>query len=82
MKVSLWAEIRRLHEVEGLSRRAISERLHCCRETVSKALAMSRGHYQRIPDSRLPRAGELLKPLPGGGGICRAELLPRATRSW
>jgi transposase len=40
MKVSLWAEIRRLHEVEGLSKRAIAERLHCCRSTVDKAMAM------------------------------------------
>jgi transposase len=41
VKVSLWAEIRRLHEVEGLSKRAIAGRLHCCRSTISKALAMS-----------------------------------------
>lgn len=41
MKVSLWAEIRRLHEVERLSKRAIAARLHCCRTTVNKALAMS-----------------------------------------
>ncbi|NQU40119.1 MAG: transposase, partial [Lentisphaerae bacterium] len=42
MEVSLWAEIRRLHEVEGLSQRAIARRLHCCRSTVGKALALSR----------------------------------------
>ena len=40
MKVSLWAEIRRLHEVEGLTGRAIARRSHCCTKTVSKALAM------------------------------------------
>jgi transposase len=40
MKVSLWAEIRRLHEIEGLKARAIARRLHCCTKTVSKALAM------------------------------------------
>jgi transposase len=40
MKVSLWAEIRRLYEVEGLKRRAIARRLHCCTKTVSKALAL------------------------------------------
>jgi transposase len=40
MKVSLWAEIRRLKEVEGLSQKAIARRLHCCTKTVSKALAM------------------------------------------
>ena len=42
MKVSLWAEIRRLHEVEGLSKRAIAAKLHCCRSTVDRALAMER----------------------------------------
>jgi len=41
MKVALWAEIRRLREVEGLSRRAIAKRLHCCRSTVGKALNLS-----------------------------------------
>ena len=40
MKVSLWAEIRRLREIERLSQRAISQRLHCCTKTISKALAM------------------------------------------
>jgi transposase len=41
MKVSLWAEIRRLHEIEKLSGRAIARRLHCSDRTVRKALAMS-----------------------------------------
>lgn len=40
MKVSLWAEIRRLHEIERLSGRAIAQRLHCSTRTVTKALAM------------------------------------------
>lgn len=40
MKVSLWAEIRRLHEIEHLCKRAIARRLHCCNKTVAKALAM------------------------------------------
>jgi transposase len=41
MKVSLWAEIRRLHEIEHLSGRTILRRLHCCSKTVAKALAMA-----------------------------------------
>ena len=41
MKVSLWAEIRRLHEVERLSQAAIVRRLHCSHRTVRKALAAS-----------------------------------------
>jgi transposase len=39
MNVSLWAEIRRLYEVERLSRAAIARRLHCSHRTVRKALA-------------------------------------------
>jgi transposase len=40
MNVALWAEIRRLTEIEKLSQRAIARRLHCCDKTVRKALAM------------------------------------------
>ena len=38
MNVALWAEIRRLAEIEKLSGRAISRRLHCSRHTVAAAL--------------------------------------------
>ena len=40
MKVSLWAEIRRLHEIQRLSKSAIARQLSCCHKTVSKALKM------------------------------------------
>jgi transposase len=40
MKVSLWAEIRRLHEIERLSDRAIARRLRCCTKTVAKGWRM------------------------------------------
>jgi Mu transposase-like protein len=40
MKVALWAEIRRLHEIEKLSGWAIAKRLHCSRHTVAKALRL------------------------------------------
>jgi transposase len=58
MKISQWAEIRRLHEVEGLSRRGIAERLRCDRMTVRKALAMPR------PPDETTRAkrGSILDP--------------------
>jgi transposase len=52
MKVSLWAEIRRLKEVEGLSQKAIARRLHCCTKTVSKALAMEQPPTQASPKPR------------------------------
>ena len=35
MKVALWAEIRRLSEIEKLSGWAIARRLHCSRHTVA-----------------------------------------------
>ena len=50
MNVSLWAEIRRLHEIEKLSARAIASRLHCSRQTVHKALALS------APPGQTPQA--------------------------
>ena len=58
MRVSQWAEIRRLHEVEGLSGRAIARRLGCDRTTVRKALAMPR------PPDETTRAkrGSILDP--------------------
>ena len=40
MNVALWAEIRRLAEIEQLSGRAIARRLHCSRHTVAAARQM------------------------------------------
>jgi transposase len=40
VKVALWAEIRRLAEIEKLSSRAISRRLHCSWRTVVTALKL------------------------------------------
>ena len=40
MRVALWAEIRRLAEIEKLSRRVISRRLHCSWRTVAAALKL------------------------------------------
>jgi len=56
MKVSQWAEVRRLAEVEGLSQRQIAQRLHCCWRTVKKALAMP-----HPPDERTrPQRGSIV----------------------
>jgi transposase len=58
MKVSQWAEIRRLAEVERLSQRQIAERLRCCWRTVKKALTMP-----HPPDeTRRPPRGSILDP--------------------
>ena len=71
MKVSLWAEIRRLHEVEQLSQRAIASRLRCCHTTVRKALALeqppsqvARQQRQSKLDRFKPRIDELIKRYP------------------
>jgi transposase len=40
MNVAIWAEVRRLAEIEKLSGRAISRRLHCSRHTVAAALEL------------------------------------------
>jgi transposase len=57
MKVALWAEIRRLAEIEKLSRRAIAQRLHCSRDTVAAALGL-----QQPPASTASRRQSLLDP--------------------
>jgi transposase len=41
MNVAVWAEIRRLTEIDKLSGRVIARRLHCSRHTVAAALALS-----------------------------------------
>ena len=49
MKVALWAEIRRLAEIEKLSGRAISRRLHCSRHTVAAALELDQPPARAVP---------------------------------
>jgi transposase len=55
MKVSLWAEIRRLREIEGLSKNAIARQLGCCHKTVSKALKMDEPPSQVAGPTRLSK---------------------------
>jgi transposase len=57
MKVALWAEIRRLAEIDKLSGRVIARRLHCSRHTVTAALEM-----QQPPSSQAARRASLLDP--------------------
>jgi len=71
MKVSQWAEIRRLSEVERLSQRAISQRLRCCWRTVKKALAMNhppsetkRAHRNRLLDPFKSKIDALIAKYP------------------
>lgn len=70
MKVSLWAEIHRLHDIERLSNRAIAKRLRCAPRTVKSALAMTeppgRAHAPRatIVDPYKPRIDDLIRRYP------------------
>jgi transposase len=57
MKVALWAEIRRLAEVEKLSGWAISRRLHCSRHTVAAAIEL-----EQPPTPKTARRASLLDP--------------------
>jgi transposase len=57
MNVALWAEIRRLSEIEKLSGRAIAQRMHCSRHTVADAL-----NLQQPPTSEPTRRQSLLDP--------------------
>lgn len=71
MKVSLWAEIRRLHEVEQLSQRAIARRLRCSQKTVRKALQLQQPPSQAARPRRCskldafkPRIDQLIERYP------------------
>jgi transposase len=57
MNVALWAEIRRLAEMEKLSGRVIARRLHCSRHTVAAALQM-----QQPPAREAAQRASLLDP--------------------
>jgi transposase len=57
VKVALWAEIRRLGEIEKLSGRVIARRLHCSRDTVTAALQM-----QQPPPATAARRDSALDP--------------------
>ena len=57
MNVALWAEIRRLAEIDKLSGRVIARRLHCSRHTVAAALELT-----QPPAPEPARRGSLLDP--------------------
>jgi transposase len=57
MKVGLWAEIRRLAEIEKLSARMISRRLHCSWRTVAQSL-----QREQPPAGPVLSRGSLLDP--------------------
>ena len=58
MKVSLWAEIRRLHEIEGINGRGIATKLGCSRYTIGRALSMNEPPRSKPSSTR----GKLIDP--------------------
>jgi len=48
MKASLWAEIRRLHEIEKRTGREIAEQLGCSRYLVNRALSMNEAPIRNV----------------------------------
>jgi hypothetical protein len=54
MKVALWAEIRRLAEIEKFSGWAISRRLRCSRHTVAAALKLDQPPTRQVCAPRQP----------------------------
>jgi transposase len=57
MNVALWAEIRRLAEIDKLSSRMMARRLHCSRHTVAAALKL-----QQPPTLTAARRASVLDP--------------------
>ena len=85
MRAAVWAEIRRLHEMERLSKAAIAEQLRCCHKTVTKALSMddppSRSSTTQQRTSKLdaykPRIHELLAQYPNLSAVRIKEEISR-----
>ena len=83
MKVGLWAEIRRLLEVEKLSKREIARRLGCCPKTIQKALAIDEpprpGRKPRgsILDEHTPKIDALIEKYPDLSAVRILEEISR-----
>src|SRR6202161_2117091 len=83
MKVGLWAEIRRLAEIEKLSGRVISRRLHCSWRTVAQALELEQPPARSDPsrvsllDPHKAKIDALLAKYPGLSAVRIHEEIAR-----
>jgi hypothetical protein len=83
MNVAIWAEVRRLAEIEKLSGRAISQRLHCWRHTVAAALTLDQppasqvSRYASILDAHAAKIDALLAKYPDLSAVRIREEIAR-----
>ena len=88
MKVALWAEIRRLSEIEKLSGRVIAQRLHCSRDTVAAALERTQpptstaARRASVLDPYLDRIKELLAKYPNLSAVRIREEIARGPEGY
>ncbi len=88
MKVALWAEIRRLSEIEKLSGRVIARRLHCSRDTVAAALELTQpptsatARRASVLDPYLDRIKELLAKYPNLSAVRIHEEIARGPEGY
>src|SRR5271168_40162 len=88
MKVALWAEIRRLSEIEKLSARVIARRLHCSRHTVAKALKLDQpptlqaAPRRSVLDLYRERIQELLAKYPDLSAVRIREEIARGAEGY
>jgi transposase len=85
MNVALWAEIRRLAEIDKLSGRAIARRLHCSRQTVAAALeldqppARERSRHTSLLDPHRPKIDALVAKYPELSAVRIREEIARGS---
>jgi hypothetical protein len=83
MNVAIWAEVRRLAEIEKLFGRAISQRLHCSRHTVAAALTMDQppasqvSRQESILDAHTAKIDALLTKYPNLSAVRIREEIAR-----
>ncbi|HMF38215.1 MAG TPA: IS21 family transposase [Isosphaeraceae bacterium] len=88
MNVALWAEIRRLAEIEKLSGWAISRRLRCSRHTVAAALKLDRppvrqaSHRASILDPHKAKIDALLAKYPELSAVRIREEIARGPEGY